>query len=454
MRYKPFHNQLAKPGFPVFMRLMLTRLLNELACEVLQFSPDSPFARFEQIRIQDGSSFALKSALAPTFPGRFTTVSNGMDSSSPHLFGVDAPEWEVQTNHSGNEEKSEMKITRVGVDLAKSVFHIHAVDRRERPQWQTKLKRCDWVDALCERLAPGAEVGMEACASAHHWGRELQGRGIRVKLIAAQFVKPYVKSNKNDSVDAEAICEAMSRPGMRFVSLKTIAQQDIQAMHRIRSELISQRTAKVNQIRGLVGEYGIVAPTGINQLRRALPVWLEDAENGLSGRFRGLLCGLREDLQHLDERVAELDSDIAKSVTDDPLARRLLALRGVGPLTASALTGALADGASFRRGRDFAASIGLTPRQHSTGGRDRLLGISKRGDPYLRKLLVHGARAVLRHAEARDDALSQWVNAMSSRKHPNVVTVALANKTARVAWAIAARGTTYDPELIAASTAA
>lgn len=344
-----------------------------------------------------------------------------------------------------------MKITRVGVDIAKSIFHVHAVDRHEQPQWQAKRKRDDWLDALCSQLAANAEVGMEACASAHHWGRELQRRGFRVKLIAAQFVKPYVKSNKNDRVDAEAICEAMSRPGMRFVSVKTVMQQDIQAMHRIRSELVGQRTAKANQIRGLVGEYGIVAPSGINQLRRALPCWLEDAENGLSDLFRGLLTDLREDLQRLDERVAELDASIARSIKGEPLAQRLLALRGVGPLTASALAGALGDGASFRKGRDFAASLGLTPRQHSTGGRDRLLGISKRGDPYLRKLLVHGARAVLRHAKRRDDALSQWANALSSRKHANVVTVALANKTARVAWALAAGGTTYDPELVAAS---
>ncbi len=344
-----------------------------------------------------------------------------------------------------------MKSNRVGVDIAKSIFHVYAVDRHERPQLQTKLKRRDWLDTLCAQLAPDADVGMEACASAHHWGRELQRRGFRVKLIAAQFVKPYVKSNKNDRVDAEAICEAMSRPGMRFVSVKTVMQQDIQAMHRIRSELVGQRTAKANQIRGLVGEYGIVAPIGIHQLRRALPCWLEDAENGLSDLFRGLLADLREDLQRLDERIAKLDASIAQSIDGDPFAQRLLALRGVGPLTASALVGALGDGASFPKGRDFAASLGLTPRQQSTGGRDRLLGISKRGDPYLRKLLVHGARAVLRHAKGRDDALSQWANALSSRKHANVVTVALANKTARVAWALAAGGTAYDPALVAAS---
>ena len=342
-----------------------------------------------------------------------------------------------------------MKITRAGVDIAKSVFQVHGVDCHDKPVWQVKLKRGQWLEALCNRLVPGAEVGMEACASAHHWGRELQKRGFCVKLIAAQFVKPYVKSNKNDRVDAEAICEAMGRPGMRFVAVKSVAQQDTQAAHRIREELVGQRTAKANQIRGLCGEYGIVAPVGIQQLRRALPQWLEDAGNGLTDDFRVLLSDLAADLRHVDDRIGSLDARIAQCVKDDPMARRLLELRGVGPLTASALAGALGDGRAFAKGRDFAASLGLTPRQHSSGGKARLLGISKRGDGYLRKLLVHGARAVLRHVKDRDDALSQWLNTLAARKHVNVATVALANKTARVAWAIVHNDTAYDPMLAA-----
>jgi len=341
-----------------------------------------------------------------------------------------------------------MNITRVGVDIAKSVFHVHAVDGHDKLVWQAKLKRDQWLAALFERLAPGAEIGMEACASAHHWARELQRRGYRVRLIAAQFVKPYVKSNKNDLVDAEAICEAMNRPGMRFVAVKGVEQQDIQAAHRIREELVRQRTAKSNQIRGLVGEYGIVAPIGIHQLRRALPLWLEDGENGLTDDFRALLAGLADDLRYLDNRITDLDERIAACVKADPVARRLLEIRGVGPLTASALAGALGDGRAFSKGRDFAASIGLTPRQHSTGGKDRLLGITKRGDSYLRKLLVHGARAVIRHAKGRDDGLSEWLQALSARKHANVVAVALANKTARVAWSVVRNDAAYDPSLI------
>ena len=336
-----------------------------------------------------------------------------------------------------------MNIIRVGVDIAKSVFHVHGVDRHGKTQWQGKYSRQKWLDALSRKVPAGAEIGMEACASSHHWARELQKRGYHVRLIAAQFVKPYVKSNKNDRVDAEAICEAMSRPNMRFVAPKTVAQQDIQAAHRVREELVGQRTAKANQIRGLVGEYGIIAPVGIQQLRQALPGWLEDAENGLTDSFRALLNGLAEDLRYLDDRIVE-------SVRKNPVAKRLMTLCGVGPLTASALSGALGDGKAFRRGRDFAASLGLTPKQHSTGGRDRLLGISKRGDSYLRKQLVHGARAVLRHVDGKDDGLSHWLKGLASRKHINVATVALANKTARIAWALAHGEEDYDEKLAAA----
>ncbi len=339
-----------------------------------------------------------------------------------------------------------MSISRVGVDIAKSVFHVHGVDRHEALQWQGKYARGKWLDAITKRVPTGAEIGMEACASAHYWARELQARGYHVKLIPAQFVKPYVKSNKNDRVDAEAICEAMGRPTMRFVAVKSGAQQDVQAMHRIRAELVHQRTAKANQIRGLIGEYGLQAPAGIGRLRAALPRWLEDAENGLSNDFRVLLSGLAEDLRYLDDRIVTVTERIERHAQTDPVAKRLLSLRGVGTLTASALVGALGDAQAFKRGRDFAASLGLTPRQHSTGGRDRLLGISKRGDSYLRTLLVHGARAVLQYSASKEDNLSCWLRQLAERKHPNVAVVALANKTARIAWAITCHDDAYDPD--------
>jgi transposase len=249
-----------------------------------------------------------------------------------------------------------MEIIRVGVDLAKNVFQVHGVDARERPVWERRLRRGEWLRAVCERVAPGAEIGMEACAGSHHWARELEARGYRVKLMAPQFVKPYVKSNKTDRNDAAAICEAMSRPSMRFVEVKSVEQQDIQAVHRVRSELIKQRTGQANQIRGLAGEYGLVAPLRLGVLRRTLPEWLEDAENGLSDRFRRLLAGLADDLRRLDERIAELDREIAAIVETSPAAQRLLQLRGVGPIIATALVAALGSGQAFRRGRDFAVS--------------------------------------------------------------------------------------------------
>jgi len=216
-----------------------------------------------------------------------------------------------------------MKLIRVGVDVAKNVFQVHGVDRSEKAVWCRKLRRENWLKVLRETVEPGCEIGMESCGGAHHWARQLQAHGFRVRLVAPQFVKPYVKSNKNDARDAEAICEAMSRPHMRFVAVKTIEQQDLQAAHRIRAELTKQRTAKANQIRGLVTEYGLVASKELGQLRRALPCWLEDAQNRLSGRFRRLLDGLGGDLQALDERVAELNREITRLAQNDPLAKRL-----------------------------------------------------------------------------------------------------------------------------------
>ncbi len=340
-----------------------------------------------------------------------------------------------------------MKLIRVGVDLAKNVFQVHGVDRHEKAVWRRQLNRKNWLKVLQETVEPGCVIGMESCGGAHHWARTLQALGFTVKLIAPQFVKPYVKGNKNDANDAEAICEAMSRPNMRFVAVKTVAQQDIQAVHRVRSGLISQRTAKANQIRGLVSEYGLVAPREMGPLRAALPCWLEDAENGLSGPFKRLLAGLWGDLRTLDDRVGELDREIALMAQHDPVAKRLQQLHGVGPVVATALIGAVGDARQFARGREMAAVLGLTPRQKSSGGKERLLGISKRGDAYLRTLLIHGARSAIRHAKGKDDRLSRWVSALAARSHPNVAAVALANKTARMAWAMLRNDTDYRPEL-------
>jgi transposase len=343
-----------------------------------------------------------------------------------------------------------MEITRVGVDLAKNVFQVHGVDRRGRCVWKRQLRRSSWIQVLSEKLEPGCEVGMEACGGAHHWGRVLEARGFRVKLIPAQFVKPYVKSLKNDVTDAEAICEAMSRPGMRYVAIKSLEQQDIQSLHRIRSSVIGRRTAQVNQIRGLVAEYGLVAPKQLAPLRRTIPEWLEDAENGLTDPFRRLLSSLWEELRRLDERIKDLDREISWMAQTHPDAKRLQQLQGVGPLIATALVAWFGDGRHFDRGRGAAASLGLTPRHHGTGGKNRLMGITKRGNPYLRNILIHGARSVVSIAHRKEDRLSRWVSELKERSHPNVAAVALANKTVRVAWAMLRNGTDYEPELMTA----
>lgn len=341
------------------------------------------------------------------------------------------------------------KLSRVGVDIAKNVFQIHGVNRDERVVWRRRLQREKWLDSVLEHVEPGCEIGMEACAGAHHWARQLQAAGYRVKLMAPQFVKPYVKGNKNDANDAEAICEAMSRPHMHFVPVKTVAQQDLQAVHRVRTELVEQRTAKANQIRGLVAEYGLIAPARLEHLRTVLPDWLENADNGLTERFRRLLLGLSQDLRGLDERVAELDEEIHVIARGDPAALRLQQLRGVGPITATALLATLGDANQFANGRQMAAALGLTPRQHSSGGKERLLGINKRGDAYLRTLLIHGARAVIRFAVGKTDRLSVWVTSLAKRRHPNIAATALANKTARIAWALLHNGTDYQPGVAA-----
>jgi len=343
-----------------------------------------------------------------------------------------------------------MQITRVGVDLAKHVFQVHGVDAKGRQVFKRQLKRSNWLRVLNETLEPGCEIGMEACGGSHHWARELQSRGFKVKLIAPQFVKPFVKSLKNDVNDAEAVCEAISRPHMRFVPVKTAEQQDIQALHRVRDTLMRHRQAKANQIRGLVTEYGLVAPKTIVALRRAVPEWLEDGENGLSMIFRELLFGLWEDFQQLGQRVKALDKQLTVISDTHPDARRLKQLRGIGPLTATALVAQIGDGRHFRRGRQAAASLGLTPRHYGTGGKNVIYGITKRGDPYLRSLLIHGARAVVSQAKQRDDRLSRWVTELAERTHTNVAAVALANKTVRIAWAMLRHGTDYDPELVRA----
>lgn len=334
-----------------------------------------------------------------------------------------------------------MTIARVGVDLAKLVFQVHGVNRAEKVQQRKQLRRSQMLGYF-GKLEP-CLIGMEACGGAHYWARELSKLGHDVRLMAPQFVKPYVKSGKNDANDAEAICEAVGRPSMRFVAIKTVEQQVIQAEHRIRSRLVKSRTALTNEIRGFLAEFGVIVAKSLGPLRRALPELLEDAENGLPGDFRVLLMGLSEELRALDERIAAFDARIAQVAREDDRIKRLLEIEGIGPITASALVAAVGDATQFNNGRDMSAWFGLTPQQHSSGGKNRLGRISKRGDKYIRMLLVHGARAALKAAQNKDDGRSRWVKNLADRRNKNIATVALANKNARIAWSILSRGESY-----------
>lgn len=337
--------------------------------------------------------------------------------------------------------KVSKKIVRVGMDLGKNAFHLFGVDETGTMMLKRKLRRHQVLDYFAN--LPPCLVGMEACGGSHHWAREFMKLGHKVKLISPQFVKPYVKGNKNDYNDAEGICEAVGRPNMRFVTVKAIEQQDLQGLHRIRQSVVKQRTALVNQLRGLLGEYGIVVPQGIGQVRRRIPEILEDGENGLTARFRGWLTELLEAFRALDERIKNYDRQISHEHASNALCQRLSAIPGVGPQGATAIVATYGDGKQFSDGRQFSASIGLVPRQHTTGGKPLLLGISKRGDKYIRTLLIHGARSVINRIEGKDDRRSRWLQSLVARRGKNKAAVALANKNARIIWALLSRGECY-----------
>lgn len=328
-----------------------------------------------------------------------------------------------------------MKITTVGLDLAKNVFQIHAVDEFGKVALKKQIKR-DKVAEFFVNLPP-CLVGMEACGSAHHWARKLERLGHTVRLIAPQFVKPYVKTNKNDAADAEAICEAVARPNMRFVPIKTVEQQSVLALHRARQGFVTARTAQANQIRGLLGEFGLIIPQGIINIAKCVPELIEDASNELTGSFRLLVDRLMEHLKALDRHVKELESQIKVWHHASAASCKLEKVPGIGPITASALVASIGDAKNFDGGRQVAAWIGLVPRQHSSGGKSTLLGISKRGDTYLRTLLIHGARSVIFRAQQKVEKNS-WLHKLLERRNPNVAAVALANKNARIVWALLA----------------
>lgn len=345
-----------------------------------------------------------------------------------------------------------MKITTVGIDLAKNVFQVHAVDERGTVVLRKQLRR-DQMTAFFANLPP-CVIGMEACGSAHHWARTLKSFGHDARLMSPQFVKPYVKSNKNDVADAEAICEAVARPNMRFVPVKSIEQQAVLSLHRVRQGFVKARTVQANQIRSLLGEFGLIMPAGISHIAKRVPSLLEDAINPLPGSFRQLITRLTEHLKDLDKLVGEFEAQIKAWHRSSELSMKLEKIPGIGPLGASALVASIADANSFANGRQLSAWLGLVPRQHSSGGKPALLGISKRGDVYLRTLLIHGARSAILAAQRKAVNTNVWLAGLLGRRHPNVAAGALANKNVRTVWALLAHGREFRPNYAAQLLAA
>ncbi len=344
-----------------------------------------------------------------------------------------------------------MHITTIGIDLAKNVFQVHGANEHGKPVLRKQLKR-DQVVVFFSNLSP-CLIGMEACGGAHHWARKLKALGHTVKLIAPQFVKPYVKSNKNDVADAEAICEAVGRPTMRFVPIKNIEQQSVLALHRARQGFVKARTAQANQIRGLLAECGVVVPQGIAYIASRVSDLIEDATQQLTGDFRRLIDRLLEHLKVLDTQADEIEIQIKAWHRNSEISRRLEKVPGIGPLTATAIAATVGDAKTFDNGRQLAAWLGLVPRQSSSGGKTNLLGMSKRGDAYLRTLLIHRARSVIYLAGQRADAQS-WLFKLINRRNINVAAVALANKTARPVWAMLAHGREFEAGWTKASAGA
>lgn len=333
------------------------------------------------------------------------------------------------------EKETDMQnITFIGIDIAKNVFHVIGLDANGKQVLKKKLSRGQMLSYFANLTPCG--ISMEGCASSHYWARKLTESGHTVKLLPAQHVKPFVRGNKNDFNDALAIAEASRFPEMRPVAVKTTEQQSIQALHRLRRSAVHDRTALSNQVRGLLAEFGLVMNQGISTLRKSLPSLLEDAENGLHSIFREALALKYTQFCTLDDLIDDLTQLIQKDAKQHEEIKRLQSIPGFGPIVASTFFSVIGDGKTFKCGRDVSASLGLVPRQHSSGGKNTLLGISKKGDKYLRSLLVHGARSVVKYAHNKEDALSLWVMRLVDKRGKNKATVALANKLARIGWAV------------------
>jgi transposase len=337
--------------------------------------------------------------------------------------------------------KQEMSV--LGIDIAKRVFHAVGMDESGKIVLRKRLSR----QALMPFIAqlPPVLIGLEACGGSHYWARRFREHGHEVKLMAPQFVKPYVKSNKNDTQDAEGISEAVTRPTMRFVPIKEVDQQDIQALHRVRERLMGARTALVNEVHGLMNEYGIVIPKGVSKFRQMVVEKLESEKEKLTPLSQELFWKLVEEFADLEKQLAYYQEKLETLAKTHPECQGLMIIPGIGPLSATALIAAVSDASAFKNGRQFAACLGLVPRQHSTGGKERLLGISKRGDSYLRKLLIHGARSTMRWVGLKTDRRSQWIRQLAERRGNNRTAVAVANKNARIVWALLTSEQTYEP---------
>jgi transposase len=330
-----------------------------------------------------------------------------------------------------------------GIDLGKNIFHVVALGSDGTVVQRVRFRR-DTLLQFFQRAAP-AIVGMESCAGSQWVARKIQTLGHKVRLIPAQFVKPYVKSNKSDIIDAEAIAEAATRPTMRFAALKTEEQTDLQALHRVRDQMIGTRTRLINQMRAFCLEYGVALRQGAGLFKLDLPEALKDPTNDLSPAMRKLLSELFADLRQLETRIADVTREIEANADREDAARRLMTIPGIGALGATALLAAVGNGRQFQKARDLAAWLGLVPREYSTGGKQKLLGISKRGNRYVRKLLVHGARSCFRHLDRTKDRLGSWLDGLQARMHPNKAVVALAAKMARIVWVVLTKpGALYE----------
>jgi transposase len=334
-----------------------------------------------------------------------------------------------------------MQIRSVGIDLGKTTFHLVALGDNGKVLLKKKFTQKQLIAFTANMQT--CLIGMEACSGSHFLGRALRAQGHDVKLIPAQFVQPFVKSNKNDFIDAEAIAEAVERENMRFVAIKTDDQLDLQALHRVRDRLMTRRTALINQIRAFLLERGIVFAKSPIRLREALPEVLENVNENLTPRMRNLVAMLWSEWKDLELQIMQMNDEVERIASSDEACRRLRQIPGIGPLVATAIVASIGNGAAFRKGREFAAWMGLLPKQHSTGGKARLYGISKRGNSYLRKILIHGARAVVLRSKRDRIAMGAWMTSLETRAPRNVLIVATAHKLARIAWAVLSTGQDY-----------